>query len=116
MMKKERCKKIVRFSNNSEVFSRDNQEPGRVFKVRWLIIHLDKHSLKCIELEKDKSIKKHTVKFKCKNLILQHIENKPINDRFSLWLYIYTGRKTTTDFALRKLVVLQLTEENGQQL
>ena len=77
--------------------------------------------------EVDPSVDEHMIKFKGRNIMRQHIKNKPIKWGFKMWYRcapktgycyefdIYTGKKETTEFGLSESVVLQLTEKlNGR--
>ena len=79
-----------------------------------------------MESEAEQSVDEHMIKFKGRNIMRQHIKNKPIKWGFKMWyrwapktgyLYemdIYTGKKESTEFGLGESVVLQLTEKlNG---
>ena len=129
VMTRDRFKEILsnlHFSNNMDSVPRDHPDHDRAFKVRWLIDYLNEKFLAAVESESEQSVDEHMIKFKGRNIMRQHIKNKPIKWGFKMWyrcapkigyLYefdIYTGKKESTEFGLGESVVLQLTEKlNG---
>ena len=129
VMTRDRFKEILsnlHFSNNNEALPKDHPNHDRAFKVRWLIDYLNERFLQSVDPEANQSVDEHMVKFKGRNIMRQHIHNKPIEWGFKMWyrcapksgyLYemdIYTGKKEVTEFGLGESVVLKLTEKlNG---
>ena len=129
VMTRERFKEILsnlHFSNNNEALPKDHPNHDRAFKVRWLIDYLNERFLQSVDPEANQSVDEHMVKFKSRNIMKQHIHNKPIKWGFKMWyrcapksdyLYemdIYTGKKEVTESGLGESFVLKLTEKlNG---
>ena len=88
VMTREKFKEILgnlHFSNNEHVVPQDHQAHDRVFKVKWLIDHLNEHFLSSMEPEVEQSVDEHMIKYKDRSIIRQHIKNKPIKWGFRMW-------------------------------
>ena len=81
VMTRERFKEILsnlHFSNNNEALPKDHPNHDRAFKVRWLIDYLNERFLQSVDPEANQSVDEHMGKFKGRNIMRQHIHNKPI--------------------------------------
>lgn len=88
-----------------------------------LIDYLNQNFLNCTEDKVKQKVDKHTVKYKGKSIMQQHIKNKPIKWTLKIWcrctpktgyLYefdIYNGKKETPLFDIGESNVPQPTEK-----
>ena len=88
VMTRERFNEILsnlHFWSNDDALPDNHPDQDRAFKVRWLIDYLNERFLGAMDPEVDQSVDKHMIKFKDRNIMWQHIKNKPIKWDFKMW-------------------------------
>lgn len=120
----EDMRRNLHFCNNEEHRAPSSPDYDRAYKIRPVMVHLNRAFQNVLNNTKTQSIDEHMIKFKGHNVMKQYIKNKPVRWGFKLWCRadaetgylfefdLYTGKRTSgTEYGLGESVVIQLTKK-----